>query len=310
MAIVRDPRSPLPGKLRGLHLFHYGSAPCPQRVRFALAEKGIRRGPDVPWRSDAPAHLVAPPGSYIGRPVSLPRQQNLTAEYAAIHPHMVVPALVHDGVVHIESVDILRYVDEVLPGPPLVPAGPAGDACRELVEQASELQPSVRHVTYRWSLGGLAKLRPEKQEELRRLDAPDSPERLAEFYRRFSNDEIAEATFVDHLHRLERGFAEVDALLARDGRTWLCGESFSLADIVWSVKTLRIHEAGYPFGRVFPALTRWFGRVRARPSFREAIWRDAWLLSRVFRARGSLQNALGIGLERVASARLPRAANA
>ena len=59
MTIVHDPKSDLPRKLSGLHLFHYGGAPCAQRVRLVLAEKGVRRGPDVPWQSDAPAHLVA-----------------------------------------------------------------------------------------------------------------------------------------------------------------------------------------------------------------------------------------------------------
>ena len=140
------------------------------------------------------AHLEAPPGTYIGRPVSLPRQQNLTPAYAAIHPNMVVPALVHDGVLHIESVDIMRYVDETLPGRPLIPAGAEG-ACGALVERAAELQTAVRHVTYRWSLGGIAKLSRAKQEELERLDAPDSPDRISEFYRKFSNDQIPEATF-------------------------------------------------------------------------------------------------------------------
>lgn len=301
MAIVENPRSELPAKLRGLHLFHYGGAPCPQRVRFVLAEKGIRRGPTVPWRSDRPAHLEAAPGTYTSRPVSLPRQQNLTAEYAAIHPHMVVPALVHDGVVHIESVDIMNYVNEEFPGPRLVPAGEAGETCRQLLRRGSELQPSVRHVTYRWSLGGLAKLKKEKQEELKRLDAPDSPERLAEFYRKFSNDEIAEATFEDHVRRLEGGFAEAEALLARDTRSWLCGEDFSMADIIWSVKMLRIFEAGYPFEANFPLMWRWFGNVRRRPTFREAIWRDVRVVSSVFRARGAIQNWRGRGLASIAT---------
>ena len=47
--------------------------------------------------------------------MSLPRQENLSEAYAAIHPHLVVPALVHDGVLHIESVDIMDYVDRELP---------------------------------------------------------------------------------------------------------------------------------------------------------------------------------------------------
>ncbi len=300
MAIVDRPRSELPGKLKGLHLFHYGGAPCAQRVRLVLAEKGIRRGPDVPWRSDAAAHLSAPAGTYIGRPVSLPRQENLSEAYAAIHPHLVVPALVHDGVLHIESVDIMNYVDRELPGPALMPDGEAGEACRSLVARAAELQPAVRHVTYRWSLGGLAKLGADKQAELERLDAPDSPEQLADFYRRFSNGEISEDTFADHVTSLTEGFREIEARLS-DRRAWLCGEAYSMADIIWVVKVLRLDEAGYPFAKSFPRVQAWFDRARARPGYQEAIARDLGVASRFLRVRGRVQNLLGRGLRNAAS---------
>lgn len=301
MAIVENPRSALPAKLRGLHLFHYGGAPCPQRVRFVLAEKGIRRMADVPWNSEAPHYLEAPRGTYIARAVSLPRQQNLSAEYAALHPHMVVPALVHDGVVHIESVDIMNYINDELPGPSLLPEGAAGERCRTLLERASALQTSVRHLTYRFSLGSIAKLKPAKQDEVQRLDAPDSPEQLGVFYRKFSNGEISETTYLDHLRALERGFAEVEGRLASQGKPWLAGDTFSMADIIWAVKMLRIYETGYPFASSFPRLWAWFGRVRARPGFQEAIWRDVRVASRIFRAKGAVQNWLGRGLKTHAS---------
>ncbi|MCP4004383.1 MAG: glutathione S-transferase family protein [bacterium] len=300
MAIVNRPGSELPSKLKGLHLFHYGGAPCAQRVRFVLAEKGIRRGPDVPWRSDVEEHLEAPAGTYIGRPVSLPRQENLSEPYAAIHPNLVVPALVHDGVLHIESVDIMNYVDQELTGPALIPEGERGGECRALVKRASELQPSVRYVTYRWSLGGLAKLSPRKQAELQRIDSADSPEQLADFYRRFSNGEISEDTFAGHVASLSEGFREIERLLA-DGRAWLCGETFSMADIIWVVKVQRIDEAGYPFAASFPQLKAWFDRARTRPGFREAIGHDLGAASRFMRVRGAVQNFLGRGLQSAAT---------
>jgi len=300
MTIVNRPKSELPSKLRGLHLFHYGGAPCAQRVRLVLAEKGVRRGPDVPWRSDAAEHLEAPADTYIGRPVSLPRQENLSEAYAAIHPHLVLPALVHDGVLHIESVDIMNYIDTELTGPALVPEGERGQECHALVGRAAELQTSVRYVTYRWSLGGLAKLSPRKQAELQRIDSPDSPDRLADFYRRFSNGEISDEAFAGHVASLTEGFREVEALLA-DGRTWLCGEAFSMADIIWVVKVQRIEEAGYPFAKSFPRVKAWFDRARSRPSFGEAIGRDLGMASRFMRARGAVQNLLGRGLRSVAT---------
>jgi glutathione S-transferase len=154
-------------------------------------------------------------------------------------------------------------------------------------------------VTYRWSLGGLAKLSRRKQAELQRIDSPDSPERLADFYRRFSNGEISESAFEGHLASLTEGFREVEALLG-DGRSWLCGETFSMADIIWIVKVVRLDEAGYPFATSFPRVNAWFGRARSRKSFEEAIGRDLGAASRFMRVRGAVQNLLGRGLRSAA----------
>ena len=159
MARVDHPKSPLVAKLSGLHLFHFEGAPCAQRVRFALAEKGLVRGRDVPWSSDAPETLAAPPGTWTSRPVSLIRREHLSEAYAAIHPDMVVPALVHDGVLRLESMDIVRYVDDAFAGPQLIPADPAAAAhAAELVERGKTLHVSVRYVSFRWGLGRLGKL--------------------------------------------------------------------------------------------------------------------------------------------------------
>jgi hypothetical protein len=71
---------------------------------------------------------------------------------------------------------------------------------------------------------------------------------------------------------------------------------------MWSVKMLRVVECGYPVGRTFPGVPAWFARVRARPAFRQGVWRDVWLSARVFRARAALLNALGAGITRIAAA--------
>ncbi|MFT7688969.1 MAG: hypothetical protein ACI9FB_004334, partial [Candidatus Azotimanducaceae bacterium] len=43
MVKIEDPKSRIVGKIEGLHLYHYEGAPCAQRVRFALHEKGLAR---------------------------------------------------------------------------------------------------------------------------------------------------------------------------------------------------------------------------------------------------------------------------
>jgi glutathione S-transferase len=74
-------------RLRGVHLFHAGMSNCSQRIRIVLEEKGMA------WES----HLV-----------DLDKHEHLTEQYQQINPNGVVPTLVHDGQVIIESNDIIR----------------------------------------------------------------------------------------------------------------------------------------------------------------------------------------------------------
>ncbi len=133
-----------------MHLFGYSGAPCAQRVRFALGEKGFTRSRDIPWDSENPKNLsTTDKRSYISRCVSLPRKQHVSKEYAAIHPNMVVPALVHDGVLHIESMDIIRYLDETWPENRLIPLETeARRLCDHYVQRASDLHRSVRYMSF------------------------------------------------------------------------------------------------------------------------------------------------------------------
>ena len=86
-----------------LTLYHGVTSTCSKRVRITLAEKG------VDWESEH---------------IDLSKRENLTPEYKKINPDGVVPTLVHDGRVIIESLYIIQYLDEVFPKPPLSPSDP------------------------------------------------------------------------------------------------------------------------------------------------------------------------------------------
>ena len=58
-----------------------------------------------------------------------PRQ----AEHLARHPFGKVPVLEHDGLRIVETAAIARYLNDVLPGPTLIPATPQGRARMDMV---------------------------------------------------------------------------------------------------------------------------------------------------------------------------------
>jgi glutathione S-transferase len=82
-----------------LELYQSINSVCSQKVRIALKEKGL----------DAKEHIM-----------TLRGDQNDPA-YMKLNPNGVVPTLIHDGQVIIESALILYYLDEVFPNPPLMP---------------------------------------------------------------------------------------------------------------------------------------------------------------------------------------------
>ncbi len=302
MPLIDTPASPLVPKLRGLHLFGFDGAPCSQRVSFTLAEKGFKRARSVRWNDDSAATCVAPPGSYVFRPVSLIKKEHLTAEYAALQPNMVVPVLVHDGQVVIESMDIVDYLDRLVATPALVPAdAQAAALMQELIELGKALHVSVRYVSFHWGLGRLGRIGRDDEARIAQLERADSPEQLLAFYKRYNRDAIDEHTYLGHLRALEEGWGAQEARFVADGRTFLTGGTLSRADILWAAMVLRIFECGYPFAARFPHLNAWFERIRARPGFQAGVLAPNQTMHRVFRFKAAVERLFGGGLARVAT---------
>lgn len=300
MTKIEKPRSPMVSRLEGVHLFHYEGAPCAQRVRFALHEKGLLRGREVRFDADDAASCAGETGAWVSRHVSLVKKEHMTETYAQIQPNLVVPALVHDGELHIESMDIVAYLDEAFGGPPLVPTGnPELMADAEaLTNLGKELHRSIRFVTFRWGLRGLARLSGKEEEQLRALlnDAPDG-EQLVSFYEGYDDRSIPETVYAEHLERLNEAFRSHELRL-QDGRPFLTGDSLTMADVIWAMKTLRLIECDYPFQPLFPAYAAWFKRVSERPSFRDGVMGKHKFMSAAFRVKARIERLIGVGLQR------------
>ena len=86
-----------------LTLYKYRNSICTQKVFITLAEKQI---------------------PYEPVEVNLFKNEQYNPDYLKINPKGVVPSLVHDGKVVIESTLICEYLDECFPRPALVPADP------------------------------------------------------------------------------------------------------------------------------------------------------------------------------------------
>lgn len=297
MPLIDEPISEIPEHLEGLHLFHFDGAPCAQRVRFALGEKDLSRGREEKFTSVTPAACKGEAQKWVSRRVSLARKEHMTRAYADIHPNMVVPALVHDGRLYLESMDIIAYLDDAFGGTQLIPADPAvRTATMEMVERAKDLHRSIRFVSFYWGLGRLAVLSPKERENLSVLAHQGADgENLIEFYDGYSEGTIPREVYMEHLRKLHQAFQGIDDDLS-DGRRFLMSNDITIADAFWSMKVLKVLECGYPVAKYHPNLYRWFQRVYQRPSFQNEVMSGNRLSNRFFRAKSFIENLFGVGL--------------
>jgi glutathione S-transferase len=232
--------------MKGLHLFHFVMSNCSQRVRLGLEEKGLE------WTSH---HM------------NLPANEHVTEDYQRINPNGVVPTLVHDGQVVIDSNDILAYLDDHFPDPPLRPIDPTARAGMEAQIVASSAFQSVIKVLSHELL--FRPFRTVGEEELALFEQKHSDASLAKWLRDYSEAGPAWKLRVEQAQRgLDRGLDELEATLA--DAPWLSGDAYGLADISWVVNSNRLLQAQVDLTS-WPRFMVWHKRTTSWTAFDAAV---------------------------------------
>lgn len=235
-------------------LYHYGFSTCSQKVRMVLAEKGVE---------------------YTSHEIDLISGGQHDPEYVKLNPNHVVPTLVHDGAVLLESTLINEYLDEAFPDVPMRPANARG---RHGVRMWTKLlddcvHPAAPIVTF---AVGPRKLLLEQPEEIREANINSIPDPTARAVRRSVLDHGVDAPeFAGAMRKMVDFLDTAEAALG--SAAWLSGEKFGLADAAAIPYVLRLdHLAMMPLlaRDARPALASWYERVQARPSFATAV--AAW----------------------------------
>jgi glutathione S-transferase len=234
-------------KWKGLHLLHFHGSSCSQKVRVLMREKGIK---------------------FTSHHVNLARNEHVTHWYLGINPRGVVPVLVHDGVVHVESNDILQYLDYL---PSRKPSFfPQTDAESEIVDASLKLEDSLhmelRTLTMGFMLpGSLVKKSKETLERYEKEGAADpSRAREVEWWRDFAENGISKEMAQAAAAAYRDAFDGLEAQL--DDGPWLLGDRMSVLDIAWFISANRLALAGYPLSH-HPKLFKWYQRLKRRPIF-------------------------------------------
>ncbi len=235
-------------ELEGIHLYHADRSNCSARVRLLLEEKKL------PW---------------VSHHINLKTKENISEEYFGIHPKGLVPALVHDGTVVVESNDILAYLEDQFPEPGFrAVADEDQPKIDRWLKISGEIHlPGIKTLQY---YKRVARILEKSDEEYKRYRELQTDPAHLEFHAKhgapgssLTEEDAAEATRL-----MNEIYEEMDGILS--GSDYIVGGKYTLADISWAptITTQKIGEFDFS---PFPNVLSWYDRISARPQFDTAF---------------------------------------
>ena len=225
-----------------LELYHSGLTTCSKKARLCLKEKGL------PYQS----HFIR-----------LDKFEHHAPAYLKLNPNGLVPTLVHDGKVIIESGVINEYLDEVFPEVPLKPADPLARAqMRVFSKMADEYGlPATRIPTWTRT----------KAAQLKAMDAKDFAKVVAETplvdhrlkLEALKGEGFSKKEFDEAYGKMDYVYDRCEAALA--SAPYLAG-SYSLAEIAILPYVHAFKEVRPELMTSHPRVADWYQRVWARPA--------------------------------------------
>jgi len=242
---------------KGVHLIHFMGSSCSQKTRISLTEMG------VDWE---------------GHHCDIGANENFTPWFMGINPRGLVPILVHDGDVHIESNDIIEYVDWTLGDGTLFPSDPAERAEMDaLMKYEDDLHLCVRALTFRYFMPVEKMRKPDAAVDVYEAEGADTVGGQTDgrkaievkFWRDMNaNGGITDAQIIEAVDEFMTAFGKLEERLEK--HEWLMASGFTAADIAWWITVYRIAKMGFPLDR-FPKLQAWHDKLLAREHFAKEV---------------------------------------
>ena len=189
-------------------LYQFANSVCCQKVRLTLGEKQLE------WDTVE---------------IDLTRNAQHDPAYLALNPTGVVPTLINDGEVVIESTLICEYLDEVYPQRSLMPAIPLARAEMRRWSKAVDegLHDGIAEISFSARRDRLQNMSPDERDAF--FNNVGDPRRRDRFKSTFEMG--ARSPFVLYaVTAFERAFRQLESQLIKGG-PWIMGDQVTLADI-------------------------------------------------------------------------------
>ena len=142
----------------------------------------------------------------------------------------LVPTFLHDGITIIESKDIILYLDQTFPEPPLGPKNASDEAAMlSWLDAADDAQPDLKLLSHEF----LFRVRkPMNQAEIDSFAASHHNQALINFVREWAScDQLPREKINSAVNRTDNIFKRFDEHI--EGRNWIIGDVITLADVAW-----------------------------------------------------------------------------
>ena len=239
---------------RGINLLHFSGSSCSQKTRIFLNLKGIE---------------------WVSHPVNLATGENYSDWFLGINPRGLVPVLVDDGDVHIESNDIIQYLEKKFPLPELIPAE-YKELAPKLLREEDDLHIDIRNISFRFLFGKLARKKKGSslkkfEEDLGTIEGKKDNHKVKElkFYKDFNKEGITNKSVIQSALKFKKVYDGFESNLTK--QPYFLGKELSLLDIAWFIYTHRLILSGYPFKKTHPKVVNWYQNLLKREEFKKEV---------------------------------------
>ncbi len=237
-------------------LYNAPQSTCSQRVRFVLNAKGL---------------------DFAEHKLDLFAGDQLKPEYLKINPNGVVPALLHNGQVILDSAVIIEYLDETREGRmSFTPANPVARArMRWMMRYIDEIPtPSIRVPSY--NLAFLPHFQKMTEEDF--ITLANSKPLRKEFLLSMGRTGFPKAEMDQALDRLNRAVVRMNEWILEGGGTWLMGDQLTLADIALMPVIVRMDDINlHASWADKPAVSKWLEAIRAEMAYATTYYHGSLL---------------------------------
>jgi glutathione S-transferase len=235
----------------GFVLYNAPQSTCSQRVRFVLNAKKL---------------------PYEEVKLDLLAGDQLKPDYLALNPNGVVPTLVHDGAVVIDSSVIIEYLDEVAPQEEnFTPENPAGRATMRALMRFIDEMPAAAVRIPTFNLAFLPRFAAMSEQEF--VAFAESKPLRKEFMLKMGRGGFPEKDMNEALDRLARTLVRMEDAIRASGGPWLLGGRITLADVAVMPAIVRMADLGLDtMWKEKPLIARWYDAIRAQPAFKPTYY--------------------------------------